>query len=193
MESLLNPRQIAACQPEPVKAPGPPTIVDLANDISDDSTVSVMTGESVGQTAATHDSLATRSLEQVTATLQDPAQVVTTRVAPTAELPEGPVPPIIPVVASPRDTTKTWLVPILGLDPDNPPSGMTSPVLPPTPPPVIHAPVPRKAPGFPATTPTDMAPKAAKSAVNSDRSSKRPLIEEVADVPMTLTVASPAP
>ena len=60
----------------------------MANDISDDSTVSVMTGESVGQTAATHDSLATRSLEQVTATLEDPAQVVTTQLGPTAELPE---------------------------------------------------------------------------------------------------------
>jgi len=40
MESLLNPRQIAACQPQSVKARGPPTIVDMANDISDDSTVS---------------------------------------------------------------------------------------------------------------------------------------------------------
>ena len=25
METLLNPRQIAACQPEPIKTPGPPT------------------------------------------------------------------------------------------------------------------------------------------------------------------------
>jgi hypothetical protein len=41
MESLLNPRQIAACQPESVKAPKPPTIVDMDNHISDDSTVSV--------------------------------------------------------------------------------------------------------------------------------------------------------
>ena len=105
MESLLNPRQIAACQPEPVKAPGPTTIVDMVNDISDDSTISVMTGESGGQTAATHDSLATRSLEQDTATLEDLAQVVTTRLAPTAEIPEGPVPtPIIPVVVKPRET-----------------------------------------------------------------------------------------
>ena len=48
IESLLNPRQIASCQPETMKTPGPPTIVGMANDISDDSTVSVMTGESVG-------------------------------------------------------------------------------------------------------------------------------------------------
>jgi len=81
MEALLNPWQIAACQPEPIKIQGPPTIVEMANDISDNSSVSVMTGESVVQTAA-NDSLATRSLEQVTATLQE----VTTLVAPIAEL-----------------------------------------------------------------------------------------------------------
>ena len=119
METLLNLRQIAIINP------GPPTIVDMANDIPDDSTVSVMTGESVGQTTA-NGSLQTQSLEQVTATLQNLAQVVITLVAPTAEQPEGPVsPPIIPVVAPPRDTSKLleWLVPILYPDPDNPPSG----------------------------------------------------------------------
>ena len=73
MESSLLPRQVAACQPQPSTIPGPPTIVDMENDISDDSSVSVMTGESVGQTAA-NDSLQTKSLEQVTATLQDPAR-----------------------------------------------------------------------------------------------------------------------
>ena len=42
MECLLNPRQIAACQPDPSTNPGSPTIVDMANDISYDSSVSVM-------------------------------------------------------------------------------------------------------------------------------------------------------
>ena len=62
MEKLLNPKQIVSCQPDTVKAPGPPTIVDMANDISDDSSVSVMTGELVGQTAA-NDSLQNQSLD----------------------------------------------------------------------------------------------------------------------------------
>ena len=97
------------------------------------------------------DSLATRSLEQVTATLEDPAQVVTTRLKPTAEIPEGSIPPpIIPVVVPPRETG-TILESILN-HPDKSPSWRTTPVRSPTRPPVIHAPVPRKVPGFPLTT-----------------------------------------
>jgi len=139
MEQLLNPKQIASCQPEQAKAPGPPTIVDMANEISDDSTVSVMTGESVGKTAATYDSKSTQSLAQVVENLQDSDQLVSI-----AEQPEAPpMPPIIPVTVKPREPT--ILESILN-HPDNSPQWRLTPVRVPTPPPVIHAPVPRKAP-----------------------------------------------
>ena len=82
------------------------------------------------------------------------------------------------------------LEPILN-NPDNSPEWRTTPVQSPTPSPVIHAPVPHKVPGFTLTTPTDMAPKAAKSTANSDQSGKRPQNEVVAEVPMTPTVTSP--
>jgi len=103
-----------------------------------------MTGESVRQTSV--DSLQNQSLEKVIECLQDNN---TAAVAVTDTVPNVPdmTAPAIP----PRDRTgmQAWLIPILCLDPDNPPSGMT------TPPPVVVGPAPRKAPGFKVTAPKE--------------------------------------